>query len=161
MQILDIFNPFITNNLKLSKKWDVFLSHKQFEAQDRAKLYKCSLEKYKIKAFYDKDELTDNDWSIEKVIEVVCRSKNFIFFLTPTILDNPWCQLELYIAIVSKIKIYILVVEPALWTDKHIDINKINIPTYLKPAFKKNNIIIDYRYNFDNLIKKIAGKIKK
>ena len=159
-ELYDIFNSYVQKYKKKKKLYDVFLSHKQSESQDRAKVYKLFLKDNKIKAFYDKDELTDDDWTIEKVIELVSRSKSLIFFLTPTILNNPWCQLELLIAIKVKIPIIILNVEPT-WPKKHIDIKKLNIPKYLKPAFKRNNIIKDHRYNFDILVKTIIKYLKK
>ena len=156
--IYDIFNHYVDKYTKMPKLYDVFLSHKQSESQDRAKVYKLFLEQNRIHAFYDKDELTDADWTIEKVIELVSRSKSLMFFLTPTILDNPWCQLELLIAIKAKIPIFILSVEPT-WPQKHININKLQIPPYLKYAFK-TKIIKDHRYNFDTLVKQVVGEIK-
>jgi len=156
--IYDIFNHYVDKYTKMPKLYDVFLSHKQSESQDRAKVYKLFLEQNRIQAFYDKDELTDADWTIEKVIELVSRSKSLMFFLTPTILDNPWCQLELLIAIKAKIPIFILSVEPT-WPQKHININKLQIPPYLKYAFK-TKIIKDHRYNFNNMKKQEEKEIK-
>jgi hypothetical protein len=156
--LLNIYDYFINKYSKMSKLYHVFLSHKQSEAQDRAKVYKLFLKMNKIKAFYDKDELTDDDWTIEKLIEVVCRSKCLFFFYTPTILENLWCQLELFVAIKANLPIYIINVEPT-WPQKHLKISKKNIPSYLHPAFKKN-IIMDMRYNFDDLEKKILKILK-
>lgn len=158
--IMDIYDSFVKQYTAMPKKYDVFLSHKQSEAQDRAKVYKLFLKNKGIKAFYDKDELTDDDWTIEKLIEVVSRSKCFFFFYTPTILENVWCQLELLIAIKSKLPIYIINVEPT-WPDKHLTIKKNDFPNYLKPAYDKNHIITDHRYDFDKLEIKILKILSK
>ena len=45
--ILNVFNDIIDKYSNMSKLYDTFLSHKQSEAQDRAKVYKCYLEKKK------------------------------------------------------------------------------------------------------------------
>ena len=152
--ILTIFDYYTEKFNKMPKLYDVFLSHKQSEAQDRAKVYKLFLKENGIHAFYDKDELTDDDWTIEKVIEVVSRSKCLFFFYTPTILENVWCQLELLIAIKSKIPIFIINVEPT-WPKKHLIVKKSDFPSYLKSAVTKNNVIYDHRYEFDKLETKI------
>jgi len=152
--ILDLFDYYTEKFSKIPKLYDVFLSHKQAEAQDRAKVYKLFLKEKGIHAFYDKDELTDNDWTIEKVIELVSRSKCFFFLYTPTILENVWCQLELLIAIKSKIPIFIINIEPT-WPKKHLIIKKNNFPSYLQSALTKNNVIKDHRYDFDKLEIKI------
>lgn len=154
--IMNIFDYYIEKFKIMPKLYDVFLSHKQSEAQDRAKVYKLFLRENGINAFYDKDELTDDDWTIEKLIEVVSRSKCLFFFYTSTILENPWCQLELLIAIKSKMPIFIINVEPT-WPKKHTTIKKNLFPSYLKPALTKNNVIIDHRYDFDELEKKILN----
>jgi len=156
--ILSIFDFYVEKFKKMPKLYDVFLSHKQSEAQDRAKIYKLFLKEKNIKAFYDKDELTDDDWTIEKLIEVVARSKCLFFLYTPTILENVWCQLELLIAIKSKIPIHIINIEPT-WPEKHSTITKNTFPTYLQPAFH-NNVIIDHRYDFDKLESKIESILK-
>lgn len=157
--LYDIFDYYIEKFSKTHKLYDVFLSHKQSESQDRAKVYKLFLKMNNINAFYDKDELTDNDWTIEKVIEVVSRSKCLFFFYTPTILENSWCQLELLIALKSNIPIFIINVEPT-WPKKYINITKKIFPSYLQAAVN-NNIIIDHRYNFDKLEKNIIKILKK
>jgi hypothetical protein len=157
--IIDIYDYYIEKFKKMRKLYDVFISHKQSEAQDRAKVYKLFLKKYNIHAFYDKDELTNSDWTIEKLIEVVSRSKCFFFFYTPTILENLWCQLELLIAIKAKIPIFIINIEPT-WPQKHLIIKKMDFPYYLKLAVKKKNIIIDHRYNFDKLEIEILNILK-
>ena len=156
--LFNIFDYYVQKYSKMPKLYDVFLSHKQSEAQDRAKVYKLFLQQNGIHAFYDKDELTDDEWNVEKVIEMVSRSKALIFFLTPTILENPWCQLELLIALKAKIPITILSVEPT-WPQKHLNIKKLDIPPYLKPAFK-HKIIKDHRYDFDKLIKTVLKRLK-
>ena len=150
--LLNIFDYDIKKFTQMPKLYDVFLSHKQSEAQDRAKIYKLLFKEHGIKAFYDKDELTDNDWTYEKLIEVVSRSKCLFFFFTPTILENLWCQFELLVAIKSKIPIYIINVEPT-WPNKHLKITKSMFPIYLQPAV--SNIITDHRYNFDKLEKQV------
>lgn len=157
--IINIYDYFIQKYSQMPKLYDVFLSHKQAEAQDRAKVYKLFLKQHKIKAFYDKDELTDDDWTLEKLIEVVSRSKALFFFYTPTILDNLWCQLELLVAIKAKMPIYIINVEPT-WPLTHVNILDQKIPDYLKSAFTKNNIIIDHRYEFDSLEKEVIKILK-
>jgi len=148
--ILTIFDYYVEKFNKMPKLYDVFLSHKQSDAQDRAKVYKLFLKEKGIHAFYDKDELTDDDWTIEKLIEVVSRSKYLFFFYTPSILENVWCQLELLIAIKSKIPILIINVEPT-WPKKHVTIKKSEFPTYLQSALTKQNVIYDHRYQFDQL----------
>ncbi len=42
--ILNVYNEVIDKYAKKPKLFDVFLSHKQSEAQDRAKVYKCYLQ---------------------------------------------------------------------------------------------------------------------
>ena len=161
--ILTIFDYYAEKFNKMPKLYDVFLSHKQSESQDRAKVYKLFLKEKGIRAFYDKDELTDDDWTIEKLIEVVSRSKSLFFFYTPTILENVWCQLELLIAIKSKIPIFIINVEPT-WPNKHLTIKTSDFPSYLKSALTKNNVINDHRYHFDKLeiqISNILNSINK
>jgi len=152
--ILNVFNDIIDKYSNMSKLYDTFLSHKQSEAQDRAKVYKCYLEKKNIKTFYDRDELSDNEWTPEKVIEIVARSKSLIFFITPTILNAAWCQWELYIALRAKIKIILLFVDP--WPNQKVEYKDLKIPDYLKNAFDDKIIIYDDRYKFDNCIKQIV-----
>jgi hypothetical protein len=156
--LLDIFDYDVKKFTEMPKLYDVFLSHKQAEAQDRAKIYKLLFKQHGIKAFYDKDELTDDDWTYEKLIEVVSRSKCLFFLFTPTILENLWCQLELLIAIKSKMPIYIINIEPT-WPNKHLSITKSMFPIYLQPALS-NNIIMDHRYDFNKLEKQLVGIVK-
>jgi hypothetical protein len=156
--VLNVFNEIIDKYANMQKLYDIFLSHKQSEAQDRAKVYKCYLEKNNMKVFYDRDELSDNDWTPEKVIELVARSKSLIFFITPNILNASWCHWELYIAIRSKIKIIILYVDP--WPNNKINIKDLYIPDYLHDAFNNKNIIYDDRYKFDKCIKNIIKILK-
>ena len=156
--LFNLYDSFIAKYKKEKKLYDVFLSHKQSEAQDRAKVYKLFLKEKGIRAFYDKDELTDDDWTIEKVIEMVTRSKCLLFFYTPTILDNVWCQLELFIAIKANIPIFIINVETT-WPTPQLVIDKSKIPDYLQPAFK--HIILDHRYDFDALVLKVSSVIKR
>jgi hypothetical protein len=158
--IINIYDYYVEKYTKMTKLYDVFLSHKQSEAQDRAKVYKLFLKEKGINAFYDKDELTDDDWTIEKLIEVVSRSKCLFFFYTPTILENLWCQLELLIAIKSKIPIFIINVEPT-WPKTHLTIKKSDFPSYLKSALTKNNVINDHRYQFDKLEIQILNILSK
>ena len=156
--ILNVYNEVIDKYAKKPKLFDVFLSHKQSEAQDRAKVYKCYLQNKGYKCFYDRDELTDADWSPEKVIELVAGSRSLIVFITPTYLDSSWCQWEIYIALKAKIPIILLMVDP--WPNKTIIFEKLSIPKCIRGAFQETPVK-DNRYDLDNTITQIIKKLNR
>lgn len=157
--ILNVFNELINKYAKMKKKYDIFLSHKQAESQDRVKVYKCYLEKYKYNCFLDRDsDLKDADWTPEKVIELVARSKQLIFFITKTVLDASWCQWELYIALRCKIPITLVMVDP--WPCTPFTLKDLKIPYYIKTAFDMKPIV-DNRYKTDDCINKLIKILKK
>ena len=49
--ILSIFDFYVEKFKKMPKLYDVFLSHKQSEAQDRAKIYKLFLKEKILRHF--------------------------------------------------------------------------------------------------------------
>ncbi len=156
--ILNVFNEEIQKYAKKPKLFDVFLSHKQSESQDRAKLYKCYLGNHGYKAFYDRDELEDKDWTPQKVIELVARSRSLLFFLTPTILNASWCLWELYIAMKAKIPVVFLLVDP--WPNKEIPFSAFRFPPYLDPLLFQKKVITDSRYTFDSVLRKVIVNLK-
>ncbi len=156
--ILNVFNELIDKYSKMKKKYDIFLSHKQAESQDRVKVYKCYLEKYKYKCFLDRDsKLKDSDWTPEKVIEIVSSCSHLVFFITNTVLDASWCQWELYIALRCKIPITLIIVDP--WPNKPIILKNLKIPYYIKDAFKMKPLI-DNRYKTDKCVDNLIKRIK-
>lgn len=158
--ILNVFNEQIQEYNKKIKKYDVFLSHKQAESQDRAKVYKCYLENKGFNVFLDRDSnIKDADWTPQKIMELVGSSASLIFLLTPTIFDASWCQWELYIALKCNIPIKILLVDP--WPGQNINIKKLNIPSFFKNLFIKSNILIDDRYKTNECIEKLILILKK
>jgi hypothetical protein len=156
--ILRTFHDEILKESKKPKLFDVFLSHKQSEAQDRAKLYKCELSHQGLKAFYDRDELEDKDWTPQKVIELVARSSSLVFFMTPTILNASWCLWELYIAMIAKIPVVFLMVDP--WPNKAIPFSSFPFPPYFQPLLTHKKVIFDSRYTFDTVLKKVIQQLK-
>ena len=78
---------------------DIFLSHKQCDAQDLAKATKLYYEsdRFRRTCFLDRDFRGD----LSELTQIVGHSRVTVVLLTPNYMDSPWCMLELLAAVMQ------------------------------------------------------------
>jgi hypothetical protein len=78
---------------------DIFLSHKQCDAQDLAKALKLYYEsdRFRHTCFLDRDCRDD----LSDLTQIVGRSCVTVVLLSPNYMDSPWCMLELLAAVMQ------------------------------------------------------------
>jgi hypothetical protein len=97
------------------KRYGVFLSHKQSDAQDFARSLYTMFESRNIKCFLDmefRDDLNDLE-------AIVSTSRTLLFVLSDKVLESEWCLKELAAAVRHKVKIVMVVKEGSRWLDKY------------------------------------------
>jgi hypothetical protein len=92
--------------------YDVFLSHKQEDAEYLAKSIKEYFSRPQsglpaLECFLDRDYRGD----LQNLVNIISRSRSFLFILSRQILDSPWCMLELLSAVVFRVPIIFLRME--------------------------------------------------
>ena len=96
-----------------SKRYDVFLSHKQTDAKDFARALHTMLTLRRYKAFLD----MEFDGSLDTLQEYVASSSVFAFILSENVLDSPWCVAELTAAVDSGVPVVVVKKEGSRWRD--------------------------------------------
>ena len=96
-----------------SKRYDVFLSHKQTDAKDFARALHTMLTLRRYKAFLD----MEFDGSLDTLEEYVASSSVFAFILSENVLDSPWCVAELTAAVDSGVPVVVVKKEGSRWRD--------------------------------------------
>lgn len=88
------------------KKYDIFISYRNADGAQYARILQLELEKYHYKVFLDYDELKDGVFG-EDITDAIRSATVFIMVLTPeyltrTMEDNSWITKEIRLAIESK-----------------------------------------------------------
>ena len=96
-----------------TKRYDVFLSHKQTDAKDFARALHTMLTLRRYKAFLD----MEFDGSLDTLQEYVSSSSVFAFILSENVLDSPWCVAELTAAVDSGVPVVVVKKEGSRWRD--------------------------------------------
>ena len=98
------------------KRYGVFLSHKQTDAQDFARSLYTMFESRNIKCYLDIMEFRDDLNDLEAIVST-CRT--LLFVLSDKVLESEWCLIELAAAVRHKVKIVMVVKEGSRWPDKN------------------------------------------
>ena len=117
-----------------SKRYDVFLSHKQTDAKDFARALHTMLTLRRYKAFLD----MEFDGSLDTLQEYVASSSVFAFILSENVLDSPWCVAELTAAVDSGVPVVVVKKEGSRWRDPNTGSLSLTFPGAGRPQETPN-----------------------